>query len=78
MLDDLGATKLNAAEQDRIREAADTLLFSDDPTDESARRSLDDIEELVRHLTESGRWTDERATRLLDDVAACGPLTPVL
>ena len=33
-LEDLGQTKLNAAEQDRIRDAADTLHFAEDPSDE--------------------------------------------
>ncbi len=76
-LDELGQTKLNAAEQDRIRDAADTLLFAEDPSDEATRAALEDMEALARHLTTSGRWTDERARRLLDDVTACGPLAPV-
>ena len=76
-LDDLSATKLNAAEQDRIRDAADTLLFSEDPTDEAPRHALDDVEALTRHLTDSSRWTEQRAQQLLDDVTACGPLAAV-
>ena len=76
-LEDLGQTKLNAAEQDRIRDAADTLLFAEDPSDERARAAMDDIEALASHLTGSGRWTEERAQQLLDDVTACGPLAPV-
>jgi hypothetical protein len=77
LLDELGPTKLNPAEQERIRTAADTLLFAEDPVDEGAHRALDDIDELAQHLTGSGRWTDERARRLVDDVTACGPLAPV-
>ncbi len=76
-LDDLSATKLNAAEQDRIRDAADTLLSSEDPTDEATRGALDDIEALIHHLTDTGRWTEQRAQQLLDDVTACGPLAHV-
>ncbi len=76
-LDDLSATKLNAAEQDRIRDAADTLLFSEDPTAGATRTALDDIEALTRHLVDAGRWTDQRAQQLLDDVTACGPLAHV-
>jgi len=77
LLDELGPAKLNAAEQDRVRAAADTLLFAEDPRDEPSADALADIEELTRHLTGTGRWSDERARRLLDDVTACGPLAPV-
>ena len=77
LLDELGPTKFNAAERDRVRAAADTLLFAEDPRDEATVRALEDIEALAEHLTGSGRWTDERARRLLDDVTACGPLAPV-
>ena len=76
-LEDLGQTKLNAAEQERIRDAADTLLFAEGAGDAGARAAMDDMEALTQHLTGSGRWTDERAQRLLDDVTACGPLAPV-
>src|SRR3954454_19640036 len=77
LLDELGPAKLNAAEQDRIRAAADTLLFADDPRDEHSADALADIEELTRHLTATGRRSDERASGLLDDVTPCGPLAPV-
>ena len=76
-LEDLGQTKLNSAEQDRIRDAADTLLFAEDPSDEGTRAAMDDIDALARHLSASGRWTEERAQHLLDDVTACGPLAAV-
>ena len=76
-LDDLGQSKLNAAEQGRVRDAADTLLFAEDPSDDAARAALDDIEALTRVLTDARRWSDERARQLLDDVTACGPLAPV-
>jgi hypothetical protein len=77
-LEDLGATKLLASEQERLREAADTLLFCDDVgADPAARAALEDIDALAAHLVASDRWTSERAERLLADVAACGPLSAV-
>ena len=77
-LETLGTSKLQPAEQDRIREAADTLLFCEDPSREDAREALRDIEDLSLTLAESGRLTEDRARELSDDVAACGPLAPVL
>jgi hypothetical protein len=74
-LDDLGPAKLQPTEQDRIREAADTLIFAAEP--EHARAALEGVEELVEHLVASSRWTYERAQQLLDDLAACGPVAPV-
>jgi hypothetical protein len=74
-LDDLGPAKLQSAEQDRIREAADTLIFAAEA--EEAHAALQDVEELVEHLAGSGRWTPERAQQLLEDLAACGPVAPV-
>jgi hypothetical protein len=75
-LEDLGPTKLQAAEQERIREAADTLIFSE-RADDHVIAALEDIRTLAGHLVESGRWTDERAAQLVDDVAGTGPLAPV-
>ena len=74
-LDDIGPTKLQPAEQARIREAADTLIFAAAP--EESEAAMADVEELVEHLVASGRWTEERAGVLLDDLLACGPLQPV-
>ena len=74
-LDDLGPAKLQPAEQDRIREAADTLIFAADL--DEARTTLADLEALVEHLVASGRWTAERAEQLAADLLACGPVTPV-
>jgi hypothetical protein len=73
-LDDMAAAKLQATEQQRIRDASDTLLFCDTPDAPGAREALADIEELTRHLIETDRWTDERARGLADDVVACGPV----
>jgi hypothetical protein len=74
-LDDLGPAKLQPAEQELIREAADTLVFATDL--EEARPTLADIDTLAEHLVASGRWTDERADQLVHDLLACGPVTPV-
>ncbi len=75
-LDDLGPTKLNPAEQDRIRHAADTLLFSPDLDAPGAREALEDVTSLLAALVESGRWTQERANDLAEDLGGCGPLAP--
>jgi hypothetical protein len=74
-LDDLGPAKLQPAEQERIREAADSLIFA--ATTEDAPVALDDVRALAEHLVATGRWTDERAELLLRDVEACGPVSPV-
>lgn len=74
-LDDLGPTKLQPAEQDRIRDAADTLIFA--ATADEVGPALADVQALAQHLVASGRWTDERAEQLLEDVEACGPMSPV-
>lgn len=76
-IEELAATKLQPSEVQRLRDAADTLLFSESMDAPGARTALDDIEDLTSALTESGRWTVERADRLFDDVAECGPLAPV-
>ena len=73
-LADLGPSKLLPDEQERIREAADRLVFARDLAhDDEAQAALLDVAGLSRHLVESGRWEQERAARLADDVWACGP-----
>jgi N12 class adenine-specific DNA methylase len=74
-LEDIGPAKLQPAEQDRIREAADTLIFAADL--DEARAALADVDMLIEHLVASGRWTSERAEQLGSDLLACGPVTPV-
>jgi hypothetical protein len=74
-LEDLGPAKLQPAEQDRVREAADNLIFAVDPAE--SRATLEDVEALAAHLVSSGRWTSERADELVFDLLACGPVTPV-
>jgi hypothetical protein len=70
-IEDLGPTKLLDRETDAIREAADTLLFSDDPA--VAREALAEVDVLARGLIESGRWLDETASALVRDIEDCGP-----
>src|SRR5437870_4822776 len=78
-LDDIGPTKLLDHEQQRIRYAADNLIFSTDlATDGDAREALADVEALSRTLVESGRWEQVSASRLLDDIAQCGPASPAI
>lgn len=73
-LDDLGPSKLLGPEQDRVREAADSLIFSSGVNgDTAAREALEDVERLCRDLVSSGRWERVTAERLAADVAACGP-----
>jgi hypothetical protein len=76
-LAELGPSKLVAGEQERIRHAADTLIFSRDlDEDEPAREALIDMERLCSLLVESGRWEQSGAMRLVADVSQCGPLPP--
>jgi hypothetical protein len=74
-LEDVGPAKLQPAELDRIREAADTLIFAADL--DEARAALEDVDALAEHLVGSGRWTSERAEQLVSDILACGPVAPV-
>jgi hypothetical protein len=74
-LGDLGPAKLLDSEQERIRDAADTLIFA--ASIEDAAAALADVDALAEHLAESGRWTEERARELAADVMACGPTEPV-
>ena len=74
-LADVGASKLQDDEQERVRSAADVLLFCEDVSnDDAAHDALADVEALQRLLVESGRWTEARAAQLVDDLRACGPL----
>jgi hypothetical protein len=73
-LEDLGPSKLFADEQDRIRYAADSLIFcSALERDDAALEALTDIELLSQALVDSGRWEQITAMRLRDDVSQCGP-----
>ena len=73
-LNELGPSKLLADEQERIREAADTLIFSADLIEDPATvEALGHIETLCAALVESGRWTEITAARLAKDLRECGP-----
>jgi hypothetical protein len=77
-LDELGPSKLQDAEQDRIRAAADALIFSSDILDGDTREALHDTEELCATLVQSGRWESVTAGRLERDLRECGPSQDVV
>jgi hypothetical protein len=70
-LSELGPTKLLPAEQARIREAADSLIFAADL--DEARDALRDMGDLAEHLLASGRWLEQRVDALVANLLACGP-----
>lgn len=73
-LDQVGPSKLWSEEQERIRFAADTLIFSFDLVrDGAARDALEDAGRLCAALVESGRWESVTAARLASDLSECGP-----
>ncbi len=73
-LQEVGPSKLLAGEQDRIRYAADNLIFGEDLlADAGVQEALADVERLCRGLVDSGRWERSAAMRLADCVACCGP-----
>jgi hypothetical protein len=74
-LEDVGPTKLHDSEQERIRDAADTLIFAASLGE--AGTALADVRALAEHLVASGRWSEERSAELAQDILACGPLAPV-
>jgi hypothetical protein len=74
-LEDVGPTKLHDPEQERIRDAADTLIFAS--TLDEARAALEDLDALCELLVATGRWSEQRATDMAQDLLACGPLAPV-
>ncbi len=73
-LDELGPSKLLLDEQDRIRYAADILIFSGDPAGQEASDALADALMLCEALVQSGRWEPVTAARLADDISGCGPM----
>jgi hypothetical protein len=74
-LNELGPSKLQSGEQDRVRDAADALIFCQDlGADTSARDALADSRLLFEVLVDSGRWEQVTADRLADDIRACGPV----
>lgn len=76
-LADVGPTKLLPSEQERLREAADTVLFCESVEADALLQATRDAQELIDHLVACGRWSEDRAGRLADDLAACGPALAV-
>ena len=75
---DAGPDALTPEECTLIREAADVLLFCDEPAwDDEARQALTVVGDLAGDLVGSGRWGPERAEQLLRDIEACGPMAAV-
>ena len=70
-LGEIGAAKLLPAEQARIRDAADILIFATDL--DEAQIALTDMGSLAQHLLASGRWLEESIDALVANILACGP-----
>jgi hypothetical protein len=77
IIDELGPSKLLVAEQDRIRHAADNLIFASEIRQDAAQEALMDIQLLCSSLIESGRWTEPTAQQLAHDLRECGPVESV-
>jgi hypothetical protein len=76
ILRQLGPAKLTSSEQQRIRDAADALIFSDSlAADQAAQEAVRDAGALGRDLLESDRWSARRVAQLLDTLHACGPVS---
>jgi hypothetical protein len=75
ILDGPDGGELRPEELERIRSAADSLLFCEDvELDSDARDAADEIADLAVELVESGRWDEDTAEVLVSDVLACGPV----
>jgi hypothetical protein len=73
-LDDLSGVKLHSDEQDVVREAADSLLFTDSlDRDPAAERALVELYALADRMVDAERITRERAGELVRAVESCGP-----
>jgi hypothetical protein len=69
------AEALRPDELQRIREAADSLVFCEDvELDSAARDAADEIADLAVEMVESGRWDEDTAEELVSEVLACGPV----
>lgn len=78
-LAELGPSKLLEAEQECVRDAADSLIFTSNLRSESsAREALARVEGLCERLVGCGRWEEVTARRLLTDLWSCGPAPVVL
>ena len=71
----LADSGLPAAQQDEVRESADSLVFCVDLTaDEEARAALDRLHRLADELVENDALEPDLVERLVADVEACGPV----
>jgi hypothetical protein len=78
-LEDVGPSKLLEQEQQRIRYAADNLIFATDlANDVDALEAINDVEDLCQALADSGRWEQSSAMRLAEDVLECGPASAII
>lgn len=75
----LQSLSLTPEQQAVIREAADSLLFSEDlAADAPARQALAELRELAARLVDDDVLGRDIVERLLADVEDCGPVAPVL
>jgi hypothetical protein len=72
LLRHVGPSKLQPDEQERLRDAADTLVLAG-TRDAATEDAMADVDRLAGHLVDSGRWELEAAERLVAAVTACGP-----
>jgi hypothetical protein len=68
----IGAPEVWPAEQERVREAADALLFCRDLDEADVRHAVAAAAVQTDDLVDAERWTPRRARQLLDDIWACG------
>ena len=74
---ELGVSTLGSREQDVIRHAADSLIFTRDLLeDDAASEGLQDVERVCRALVDAGRLTQTGAARIANDISECGPPPP--
>jgi hypothetical protein len=73
LLDTSALGELHAAETERVREAADRLVFSETLYGAPAQLALLDVEDLADELVHDERWPDGLASLLVECVADCGP-----
>jgi hypothetical protein len=70
---------LEPEQRERVRAAADSLIFCQDvQADEHARAALIDIEALARELSSNPAWPEHRAGALVWSVVDCGPASPAV
>jgi hypothetical protein len=72
-LKEMSPSKL-LGDEERIRYAADNLIFSRDLAEHArAQAAMAGIERLCRALVHSARWEQAAAMRLANDISQCGP-----